>query len=445
MQRSPIMLDTRRPQAQIKISYPIPVTEKPLPSPVESSPPLTLSYSPEESPSSSFFSKPRSSKVGPQSAMPPKHRTHSHKPSLSNTMSWLTRSTSSPSQHSTVPYAKAAKPIRISEPRLFDARVSPLGSGAIVVRTPQEALAYSDVPVQPSPQSDEQPVADDMAEVDESAIPEAESPGFFGLRHEPEPEESASEYGDEGDDEVEEDVEEDHTTRMPRHSGGESSEGHHVPPAYSPPRPTLPLSRSTPCLATKPAPPLRPCPPVPVFEATVAPLKIKNTSPPPSVFAKPPPPPTIPAYITTPSPQAHFDCIQLSDVSHESIHGPLDPSRVIVTVETSSASHRTTLATLTSRPSHLGTHLLMLLTPSAEGRDEQHEGNRNDDDDDDDMSLRTRGDDDDDEYSDRESLMPSIFKNHLAASGLLLPSPMAHARTMPVTRMHVFLDRPSEP
>ncbi|TFY68623.1 hypothetical protein EVG20_g3483 [Dentipellis fragilis] len=92
-------------------------------------------------PPSSFPSPPSSATM----AFKPSHAPR--RPSLTSPMSWLTRTPSQASQATL--YAAAAKPMRISEPTLEDAppRVRELGTGALVVRTPDDALAGSGVRV----------------------------------------------------------------------------------------------------------------------------------------------------------------------------------------------------------------------------------------------------------------------------------------------------------
>ncbi|KZP32994.1 hypothetical protein FIBSPDRAFT_943958 [Athelia psychrophila] len=84
-----------------------------------------------------------------------------------------------------------------------------------------------------------------------------------------------------------------------------------------------------------------------------------------------------------------------------------DPARIIVALETGTATHRTTLATLSSRASHLALYLAALL-PDADA---------------------------DDAYA-QSPVFASIFHAHLAESGLL---------TQASSSVHVFLDRPSAP
>lgn len=81
-----------------------------------------------------------------------------------------------------------------------------------------------------------------------------------------------------------------------------------------------------------------------------------------------------------------------------------DPAQVLVALETGTTTHRTTLATLTSRPSHLAAYLATLVP--AEAPDAQSPG------------------------------FASIFHTHLAESGLLSQASAS---------VRVFLDRPSEP
>ena len=92
----------------------------------------------------------------------------------------------------------------------------------------------------------------------------------------------------------------------------------------------------------------------------------------------------------------------------------MDPSKIIVSLETATSTHRTTMATLTSRPSHLSLYL---------------------------NSLHKADTDTASVYSSEASTpqdasFTSIFHQHLASSGLL---PQASSA------VHVFLDRPSAP
>ncbi|TFY68630.1 hypothetical protein EVG20_g3484 [Dentipellis fragilis] len=92
----------------------------------------------------------------------------------------------------------------------------------------------------------------------------------------------------------------------------------------------------------------------------------------------------------------------------------MDASKIIVTLETSTASHKTTLSTLTSRPSHLADYLKSLFRRNSDA-----------------SSVYSRTS----EYCDSpDTSFNSIFHHHLESSGLLPQSS---------THMHIFLDRAS--
>ncbi|KAI0068731.1 hypothetical protein BV25DRAFT_1833909 [Artomyces pyxidatus] len=306
------------------------------------------------------------------------------RPSLSSPMSWLSRSSSS-SNH-IAPYGAAIKPMRISEPKLYDQLTYPrngtLGTGAVVVRTPQEALAGSGVAVD--------------------------------YTSDPEPEEKESDESDE--------EEADHDEQEPDAPSEEQQDAGKplppvdtpVPPAYSPPRPSLPLSKSTPTLPLKdasvPARPNRPPPPPPA--ATEPPVRVAPKAPlasPPMSSYFPPVPP-LPSHVIPPSLAPPFECILLSSVPSNAI----DLTKVIVTLETCTAIHRTTLTTLTSRPSHLADYLKSVF---AMARDPE------------DTPVDSASD-----CSPAQSSFNSIFHQHLTASGLIPGS---------ASNIHIFLDRPS--
>lgn len=109
-----------------------------------------------------------------------------------------------------------------------------------------------------------------------------------------------------------------------------------------------------------------------------------------------------------------FNAILLSDLPRQ----PVDRSRVLVTLETCTATYRTTLDTLTSRPSHLASYVESLLPPS-DSRSSSSVYSTNSDD------IVTAED------------APG-YRRHLASQGLVLSS-------APPTAIHVFLDRPSAP
>ncbi|CAL1700726.1 unnamed protein product [Somion occarium] len=274
---------------------------------------------------------------------------------------WLARasSSSSGSSGSGAPYAP-------SKPRGVV-----LGSGAIVVRTPQEALAGSSVSVYDD--EDDTPTTQTAPRSTEHYQLPA-SPTSPPLPPIPDFEDDEEEEGKEPEQEYRE--------RTQSRSSTPSR------PTRAPP--PIPIEENAP--VTSPPLSLRP--------------SLKSCSPPNSEYF--PPVPALPANVPPSPPQMPFEPILLSPAPV----GTIDPSKIIVSVETCTNTFRTTLQTLTSRPSFLSTYLKSLL-PSKEG-------------DDDEVSVRSAAD----------SAFNSIFHHHLTSSGLL---------TQTSTNIHIFLDRPSAP
>jgi hypothetical protein len=302
-------------------------------------------------------------------ASPPTTPPRGHKHSFSKPMTWLNRSSSSTSIRS-APHA-APKPTRISEPKVGSSleqfnshRSGLLGSGATIVRTPQEALSTSihgfelisedgverDIlsqdtekndsrllpPLPPSPPLPPLPDFPDAAGVRQSGSP-ASVPLSNHVPH-------------------------------PRSSGSTSSAAR-----FSPSRPTL--------LAHSRAP-SRSIPSLPADTDLI-----------------PPPPP--------------FEAILLSPIPD----GAFDPSKLIVTLETCTTTYRTLLRSLVSRPSHLSRYITSLLSPVSE-------------------TASIYSNVSDASSVQRSNGFNSVFRDHLATSGILPPSS---------TGIHVFLDRPSAP
>ncbi|TFY68697.1 hypothetical protein EVJ58_g857 [Rhodofomes roseus] len=306
--------------------------------------------------------------------------------SISSPRNWLTRTSTNSSTHS-VPYAPS-KPVRISEPRFlkgFDAfathRSGTLGTGATIVKTPQEALTGSRCfsPFRTELESDEDEVPDDAQSGDGVQDPplRPESPPLPPI-----PAESPI------------------ATEPPR--------------SHTPPRPTRPVPECPPISPSvsesSTTSTYAPSPESPAT-LTASPLRpsLKTRSPQPSEYC--PPVPALPTNLSCSPPQAPFDALLLSPP----LTGHVDPSKVIVSLETSTMTHRTTLSTLMSRPSFLSTFLKDLLP--ARRRDSDA------------TSVYS-------EVSEADSSFNSIFHQHLASSGLL---------SQAATTMHVFLDRPSAP
>ncbi|KAF8484768.1 hypothetical protein DFH94DRAFT_679368 [Russula ochroleuca] len=281
------------------------------------------------------------------------------RPSLGSPMSWLTRS-SSTSSH--------ILPIRASHSKSSSVgtiRHGNLGASVTIVRTPQEALAGTGVSV--GSHSD-----------------------LEGEDYEEEGE-IQSEPADQTD------------------SHAEQSETPSVPPAYSPPRSSLPLSKSTPSLPLKDPHSTRPARSPPLTPKSITQSTQKKLPPPPLSSFFPAVPPLL-SNLPNPSSPLPFDCILLSPAPPSAI----DFSKLLVTVETCTATHRTTFGTLTSRPSRLSSYLKSLFSDV----DEELEDREAD-------SLSSQAE---------NGSFNSIFHNHLASSGLLSPSAF---------NVHIFLDRAS--
>lgn len=295
---------------------------------------------------------------------------------MSSPMSWLTRSSSTNSH---------TPPVRVSHSKssstVSNINHGHFGSGVTIVRTPQEALAGSGVSVEyvSDPEIDHGYAEDSDPLAEDENHQENESEDDEGGTHE---------------------------VRV-IHADTPS-----VPPAYSPPRLSLPLSKSTPTLPLKDAHrtrPTRPPPPLPSARDSTS-LSQKKLPPPPLASLFPAVPP-IPAHLSPPSTPPPFACILLSPVPPNAI----DFSKVLVTLETCTATHRTTLNTLISRPSYLASYLKSLFADVDEELDADA------------ASL----------YSGTENgSFNSIFHNHLTSSGLLPPSSF---------NVHIFLDRASAP
>jgi hypothetical protein len=133
----------------------------------------------------------------------------------------------------------------------------------------------------------------------------------------------------------------------------------------------------------------------------------------------------------------------------------IDPSRIIVSLESTTATHRTTLSTLTSRPSHLATWLSSLLPQhTLTYAKDSHTTTRTNTDADTDADVDADADTDTDTDTDSTSIISrdstasspapnntdsafhTIFQQHLTSAGLIPPSTFT---------FHVFLDRPSAP
>ncbi|KAG5342551.1 hypothetical protein C0989_000679 [Termitomyces sp. Mn162] len=275
-----------------------------------------------------------------------------------NTMHWLSRNSQS---------SAPAKPTRISEPKLIRSnelltqpRSGTLGSGATVVRTPDEALretrvrlTYDGKPDTGPPNSEEQRTRNSITShkilTSASLLPS--------------PATSASELS-----------------------------------LASPPLPKLDVEELE---ALKPPRPTRVPPSVPSasLRSSLKPRPVQQVDDVTTV-------PSLPAHLPTAAAPPPFQPILVSEVPTDTV----DHSKIIVTIETSTASHKTTLETLKSRPSHLSEYLRSLFPPDRTSVP---------------SSVHSHASDD---------LL--VYRRHLISQGLLSQASFS---------VHLFLDRPSTP
>ncbi|TDL29727.1 hypothetical protein BD410DRAFT_833987 [Rickenella mellea] len=329
------------------------------------------------------------------------------RPSFTQAMSWRPKHMLSASRSSAQPHPSSLShdPLEISEPSStiegFNnapiQRMGKLGAGATVVRTPQEALAGSVIVIS-------------NTNTTSSTNTKRKSYETTGSRDSEKP----------------------------------------FPP-QSPPLPPIPMipeteptkayrhvrnvSASASASASTSAAQI-PLPPTPNASPQRATLKIRSPQP-EETF---PPVPPVPAFLTSAPPQPPFEALLLSSLPSD-LH-QLDPRKVLVSLETSTETHKTTLATITSRQSHLSKYVASLVMSTRE--------NEGDDDEKSFYSQRTEverdGDpDDDSQETDADSAVNSIFRNHLVSAGLIPVRHSTRRRTDAKAHLHIFLDRPSEP
>ncbi len=261
---------------------------------------------------------------------PPPTSTSSHprRPSISNTMHWLSRSNSPPAS---APASAPSRPTRPTEPkraRTIDVgspRGGTLGAGATVVRTPDEALRETGVRLAPevaAPRKEKRishhsSIDTSLAAAAAAAVESPPTPTSPPLP--PLPPLPAL------------DSEEEETLADPESPGGKSS------PPRRPSRPPPPL----------PAPAL-----IPRAPSLRSSLKVKTIS----TFEDAPTVPPLPAHVASVIQPPPFFALLLSDPPAMA----LDPAQTLVTLETCTQTFKTTLATLRSRPSHLAQFLSAL-------------------------------------------------------------------------------------
>lgn len=294
-----------------------------------------------------------------------------HKHTLSKPMSWLSRSSSSTStRSSSIPHA-APKPTRISEPKLGSSleqfnfhRSGPLGSGATIVRTPQEALSGSSRTFELiSEEGIKEDILLDDTEKNQNRLPPLPSSPPL--------------------------------PPLPDISDAEAEDKQSISTTSVPLSDSVPHPRSS--SSASPAP----------RRSSSRPTLLANSRAPSHSI------PVLPADVDPIPPQPPFEAILLSSIPD----GAVDPSKLIVTLETCTTTYRTLLRSLISRPSHLSRYLTSVLTPASETASMYSNAS--------DTSL-----------TQHSNWFNSVFREHLTSSGCLPQSP---------TGIHVFLDRPSAP
>lgn len=315
---------------------------------------------------------------------PPLSSSAPKRPSLATTMNWLSRTPNT----ANVAYAPS-KPVKISEPKLVRGidnlthpRNGALGTGATVVRTPDEALRETGVrgPDARSQTKSPKPKKEKKASISKTI---GYTPGGFPLNSPPLPPLPTAESDEE---------------RIL------SSSDYDVRVASpSPKRPALTSARSMPN-----APTVGPVP-VPRSPSLRPSLKIRSTLS--ADEAVVPPLPSVPA-----SPCPPFKPILMSDLPKL----PVDPEKVVITIETCTAAYKTTLETVKSRPSHLSRYLDSLLAQhrSESSASSVYSSDNNN------SNLRDGSD------------IHSVFSHQ--QQGFLV----SHRS---FSNIHIFLDRPSSP
>ncbi|KAL1722495.1 hypothetical protein EV715DRAFT_193073 [Schizophyllum commune] len=352
------------------------------------SPPRSASMRPDEWQPGGFATKHGFSSASDLPMAPRTMPTKGHKtrPSITNPMGWLSRSTTSnsisPGRHRGED--KSERSIEHGSER------GRLGGGAIIVGTPEEALQKTHVRLQ-SEQLSQQ--SEPLSELGKQLALRRK----YSSRNERGHETSISprkaqtplpplpyEEGEDADLYVEEEAAEeeddqDHTMRS-----------RPPMPVRPVPSPALPPTPFTPSESPVPGP----SSPRPLLKPAPAPLLVTSES------VTPPLPSAVPL------PEAPiFKPVLVSELSGSPI--TTDLGRVIVTLETCTKTYRTTAQTLMSRPSNLATYVESLL-PKRERMD----------------SASVYSDD------------MSTYRNHLTSMGLVREV---------ASHVHIFLDRPSSP
>lgn len=151
--------------------------------------------------------------------------------------------------------------------------------------------------------------------------------------------------------------------------------------------------------------------------------------------------PQLPMDLASALPQPDFEPILMSHLP-PNMH-KIDPAKLVVIIETSTSTLKSTYKTLASRPSFLARYLKELVASTRNGaagpsRPQTPLPSR------DDASVYSRRSEYDDSDNENSMGFHSLFRDHLASTGVIKPT--QPARRADVTAViHIFLDRPSSP
>ena len=297
-------------------------------------------------------------------------------------------------------------------------RLGPLGSGATIVSTPQEALKA--VGARP-------PSAADIATITKKTLAQAPRSVERLIEEEEEPPLSPPLP----------------PLPVPWQSSARSSAGsssgaggsRSLPPSHPPPQSPLPMTPE----ATSQRSSLKnrhssqSARSRSVGASSVQATRISQGQPPMPI-------PSLPLELLSAPEQADFEPVLVSDLA-VNLHR-LDSSRVIVTLETATSSYKSTLKTLSSRPSKLATYLLDLVASTSTAHTPSPDTPTDETGEDGDSVYSQRSEFHDSDV-DEESGFDHLFRDHFGGKTPKKSKPKRRADQN--ATIHLFLDRPSNP
>lgn len=149
--------------------------------------------------------------------------------------------------------------------------------------------------------------------------------------------------------------------------------------------------------------------------------------------------PQLPIDLASALPQPPFEPVLMSNLP-ANMH-KVEPGKLIVILETGDATVKSTLKTLTSRPSYLATYLTDLVASTASSPNAMTPAPV-DEDGASMYSQRSEFEDSEDEAN--YTGFNSLFQDHLASTGIIKPR-KTKRRADVTAAIHIFLDRPSAP